>query len=135
MTQLAFIRLGAQPLIGGDGASPSRAIGLLQAAVEHPRHEYWADAPSPLTVRTLLAPGLVGHRQVTDSYLLGLAVARRARMATFDRGAIAFAEAQGLGKHVEWIGPPDSLQAPVVTYAERRKRTRHVARNRSPTHS
>jgi predicted nucleic acid-binding protein len=32
------------------------------------------------------ANGLVGHRQVTDAYLLGLALRHGGRLATFDQG-------------------------------------------------
>lgn len=129
-TQLAFIRLGAQPQIGGEGATPARAVSLLQAAVDHPRHEYWADAPSPLTLRTLQSPGLVGHRQVSDAYLLGLAVARRARMATFDRGLHSFADTLGLAKHIEWIGPATGVQEPAAKYTVRRQPARSGGRPR-----
>ena len=35
---------------------------------------------------------LVGHRQVTDSYLLGLAMRKNAKVATFDRGLASLLE-------------------------------------------
>lgn len=33
--------------------------------------------------------GVIGHRQVTDAYLAGLARARKGSLATFDRGLVA----------------------------------------------
>lgn len=33
--------------------------------------------------------GVIGHRQVTDAYLAGLARARKGSLATFDRGRVA----------------------------------------------
>lgn len=120
VTQLAFIRLGALPQIGGPDASPSRALDLLQVIVADPRHDYWSEAPSPLDLRSLRSVALVGHRQVTDAWLLGLAVERGASVATLDRGLHSFALAEGLGKHVEWIAPASAAHEPAAAYAPRR---------------
>ena len=54
---------------------------------------FWPDVLS-ITDEQLFKPAFVrGHRQVSDVYLLGLAVRRGGRLATFDRtiplGAVA----------------------------------------------
>lgn len=46
------------------------------------RHQFWAD-DVPFTAHTLV--GLIGHRQVTDSYLCSLALHRGGLLATYDR--------------------------------------------------
>lgn len=120
LTQLAFVRLGAMSQIGGPEASPARSLALLRAMVADPRHDYWDEAPSPLDLRSLQGPALAGHRQITDAYLLGLAAARHACIATFDRGLRSFAEAEGLGEHVEWIGPVPAAHQPSARYVARR---------------
>lgn len=43
--------------------------------------------------------GVIGHRQVTDAYLVALARGHRSRLATFDRGLAALH-----GDEVELLG-------------------------------
>ena len=45
-----------------------------------------------------------GHRQLTDVYLLGLAVANRGRLVTFDRSVPLKAVAGAEPRHLEVIG-------------------------------
>jgi toxin-antitoxin system PIN domain toxin len=59
---------------------------LLTAIAAHSRHEFWPDDLSYLDVSLA---GVVGHRQVTDAYLVARARARGARVATFDQGLAA----------------------------------------------
>jgi uncharacterized protein len=42
---------------------------------------------------------LFGHRQVTDAYLLGLAIKNKGRLVTLDRGIEVLA-GEGHGQHV-----------------------------------
>lgn len=116
LTQLAFVRLTSNPRVVGSAIAPADAMQALGAMTAAPHHEYWDDAPAPLRSATLGSAALVGHRQVTDAYLLDLAMVRSARLATLDRGLAAFAQALGLQRHVEWIGAPASVQEPVPTY-------------------
>ena len=57
-------------------------LGLIAAQ----EHEFWSDSV-PLAQVSLR--GVVGHRQVTDAYLAGLARARGGWLATLDRGMAA----------------------------------------------
>lgn len=50
------------------------------------QHTFWQDDVSPLDESRLDARALHGHREITDAYLLALAVARSGALATFDRG-------------------------------------------------
>jgi predicted nucleic acid-binding protein len=51
-----------------------------------PEHEFW---PDDLPYDASILRGVLGHRQVTDAYLVALARRRRARLATFDAGLVA----------------------------------------------
>lgn len=68
------------------GASTADARETLAAAAQHPRHVFWPDDVAYLDIRL---DGVIGHRQVTDAYLAGLARHRGGRLATFDRGLAA----------------------------------------------
>lgn len=70
-------------LLVRQGTSSSDAREALMALTGHPRHEQWLD---DLTYLEVDLSRVLGHRQVTDAYLAGLARARRGRVATLDHG-------------------------------------------------
>jgi len=57
------------------------ASALLAALHASPRCEFWAD---DISYQEADLRHVVGHRQVTDAYLVALAEARGGRLATFD---------------------------------------------------
>ena len=124
LTQLAFVRLTSNPKVVGSEITPAEAMQALAAMAAQTTHEYWADAPEPLQLATLQSAALVGHRQVTDAYLLGLAALRAQRLATLDRGLVSFAVGTGLAANVELVSAPSTVQQPVTRYAARRVKSR-----------
>lgn len=66
----------------------------LRAATAHESHEFWPDDVSLLDEHLVDATHVHGPRQLTDAYLLALAVARGGRLVTFD-GAIALTAVKG----------------------------------------
>ena len=59
-------------------------VTRLRAATEHGSHEFWADDQSVLDDKLIDASRVHGARQLTDVYLLALAVKHRGRLVTFD---------------------------------------------------
>ena len=87
LTQNGFIRILSQP--GYPRPVPvATAIGLLAHAANNALHSFWPDSVSLLDPTVVTATHIHGPRQLTDLYLLALAVAHRGCLATFD-GAIA----------------------------------------------
>ena len=86
LTQLGFIRLSSNPAAIPTAKSPHEAAGLLVRLVADSLHIYLDCLPPPAAEdwRDLFTT-LLGHQQVTDAYLLGLAAANRAVLVTFDR--------------------------------------------------
>jgi uncharacterized protein len=74
-----LLRFGAAPDAG-------TAVAVLKQLTQHPRHDFWGD---DISYTGILWTGVLGHRQVTDSYLAGLARHHGGRLATFDRGLAA----------------------------------------------
>jgi toxin-antitoxin system PIN domain toxin len=107
ITQLAFLRLSSNRQFVADAVSPGQALELLRQAVAAPGHAYWGECDAPTDNAVLALPGVVGHRQVTDSYLLSLAIAHQGRLATLDRGLVAFAKANRIDSAVELISGAD----------------------------
>ena len=83
LTQNGCLRIMAQPAY--PQAQPLAAIAsrLAQAAA-HPAHTFLADDYSLLSADPQLRQHLLGHRQITDCYLLGLAVRHQCRFVSFD---------------------------------------------------
>ena len=66
-----------------EGQSIASALQVLGGFASFPGHEFW---PDDLPYSSVSLVGVVGHRQVTDAYLAGLARARGGKIATFDSG-------------------------------------------------
>src|SRR6266566_1141111 len=85
LTENGFVRIISQPRYPKPVTSAA-AIALLHAATATALHEFW---PADIT---LLDPSMVdrsrvhGPRQLTDLYLLALAVNKGGCLATFDDG-------------------------------------------------
>ncbi len=59
-------------------------------------HEFWTD-DIPFIDAVPPSVLLVGHRQVTDAYLLGLATRNEGKLVTFDRAVSALLPPQSTG--------------------------------------
>lgn len=83
ITQAGFVRI-----ISGTGyAAPigtAQAVQLLGGATADPHHRFWPDDIA-LTGPQIDRTRLLSHNQVTDVYLLALAVAHGGRFVTFDQ--------------------------------------------------
>jgi hypothetical protein len=86
LTELGLVRLLSNPAFSRDALSPAEAIALLAENLTHPGHEFWPETVQVPAAVLRLEVALQGYRQVTDAYLLALAVHRKGVLATFDRG-------------------------------------------------
>lgn len=83
LTQNGCIRIMSQPAY--PGALPAAAVAARLASAAQTRwHEFWPDSVSLLDHELLNWNAILGSRQVTDVYLLALAVQHDARLVTFD---------------------------------------------------
>lgn len=83
ITQNGCLRVMSQP--GYPNPLPIAAVAeRLALAARHPAHEFWADEVSLLDPEVVDFERVHGPRQLTDVYLLALAVRRGGRFATFD---------------------------------------------------
>lgn len=92
LTQSGFVRVVSNPSFSRDAVSPAEASEQLALNLASPQHRF---VPASIAFAVAVAPfqaRLRGHQQVTDAYLLGLALHHGLRMATFDRGVAALAE-------------------------------------------
>ena len=95
ITQNGCVRIMSQP--GYPNALPAaRVAQRLREATETDFHLFVPGDVSLLDTSRFDAEQLLGHRQVTDAYLLGLAVENRWRFVTFD-GVIPVRVVRGAG--------------------------------------
>jgi toxin-antitoxin system PIN domain toxin len=86
ITQLGFVRISSNPKIIVHAVSPREAMATLERILAVSGHEFWSDDLPPTTAASFASLALVGHRQVTDAYLLALAQHHGGKLATFDQG-------------------------------------------------
>ena len=100
LTQLGFVRISSNPKFTKEAVSPKTALVLLERITNLKEHVFW---PDKLSCKDAMegAELIVGHQQLTDLYLLGLARSHDAILATYDRSA---ASAGVFRDHVELIG-------------------------------
>ena len=84
LTQNGYLRVRSQPDYP-HSLSLSEAFGQLQNATSTSYHQFIADDVSMLDDMLVDTRQLSGPRQLTDVYLLALAVAHDARLVTLDR--------------------------------------------------
>jgi hypothetical protein len=83
LTQNGCLRIMAQPAY--PQAQPLAAVAArLAQATAHPAHQFVADDYSLLDGAQIAWQSLLGHRQITDTYLLGLAVRHDCCFVSFD---------------------------------------------------
>jgi uncharacterized protein len=86
VTQLGFVRISSNPKIIPDAVSPREALEMLRRITALPGHVFWQDTITPLAETVFNSIALVGHRQLTDAYLLALAQHEGGKLATIDDG-------------------------------------------------
>jgi toxin-antitoxin system PIN domain toxin len=94
-TEAGFVLILSNPRFSAHAVSPSEAIEVLQASRQHTTHRFWAD---DLPVSEAIQPfqqRLVVHQQVTDAYLLGLALRKKGKLATLDEGIASLLPGNG----------------------------------------
>jgi len=85
-TQSALVRIVSQPAFAGRPLAIAEATELLLRNTSHPHHRY---LPLDFDFAHVLATctgGFMGHRQITDAWLLTTALRHGMKLLTFDSG-------------------------------------------------
>ena len=91
-TQAGFVRIVSNPAFSRDAVQPRDATQVLVANTAAEDHALWADDLGFADAVEFAGVRLIGHQQVTDAYLLGLAVRRDGVLATLDRQIVTLTE-------------------------------------------
>ena len=90
ISQNGFVRIISQPAYPKP-VPPLRAIEVLRDAAATEHHEFWPDDVSLVDPTRFAHDRIHGPRQLTDAYLLALAVRNEGRFVTFDNSVVASA--------------------------------------------
>jgi len=99
ITQNGFVRIVSQPRYPSPVA-PAKAVDVLGRACASQHHEFWPCEVSLVDEQVIDRTRVHGPRQVTDTYLLALAVGRGGRFVTFDRSVVLSAVSGATPAHL-----------------------------------
>lgn len=85
LTQAGFVRIVSNPAFSRDAVQPREAIQVLSANTAAKDHAFWRDEFPVADAVAFAGVRLMGHQQVADAYLLGLAIRRGGVLATLDQ--------------------------------------------------
>ena len=92
ITQAGFVRIVSNPAFSRDAVQPREAIQILSANTAAKDHDFWPDEIPLQDAVAFTGLRLMGHQQLTDAYLLGLALRRGGVLATLDQRIAALTE-------------------------------------------
>jgi hypothetical protein len=102
ITENGFIRVASHPNYPNRPGDVTAVLDTLRRLCETPGHHFWSEDISIL--RILEPDAIITHAQITDVYLLGLAVHKKGKLATLDQ-RIPVEAVRGGRKALELIIP------------------------------
>ena len=83
LTENGFIRIASHPNYPNRPGDVTAVLGIFRRLCETPGHHFWSE---DISILQIVEPdALITHAQITDVYLLGLAVHKRGKLATLDQ--------------------------------------------------
>jgi uncharacterized protein len=84
LTESGFVRVTTNPKYSGPNRTVAQARAILGELSKVSGYRYWPITESWVEVTAPFAPRIKGHQQVTDAYLLGMAIREEGTLVTFD---------------------------------------------------
>lgn len=97
LTESGFVRVTTNPAYRGPTRTVEQATAILAGFALHSGYRYWPIAEKWAVLTAPFSARLIGHQQVTDAYLLGLAVKQNGILVTFDKALRYLAGAEFSG--------------------------------------
>lgn len=86
LTEAGFLRVTTNPMFRPIPRTLEQATAVLQVLKGHSDFGFWEIRESWVTLTASFGARLTGHQQITDAYLLGLAIKEDGVLVTFDKG-------------------------------------------------
>ncbi len=84
-TENGVVRIMSSRGFSGAGIAPGSVVESLHSLIQHGKHRFVPDDVTLTDSQAITTPNLLASSQVTDSYLLAVAVKNDAVLATLDR--------------------------------------------------
>jgi hypothetical protein len=84
LTGAGFLRLLANPQVGS--LTVAEATDVFAALIDHPGYRFWPINDDWASLSAPFIERVFGHQQITDAYLLGLAIKEGGILVTMDKG-------------------------------------------------
>jgi toxin-antitoxin system PIN domain toxin len=91
LTEAGFVRVISNPAYQQPALGLAEVLAMLAAFRALPGHQFWAIDFGFEEALTPFAERFFGHQQVTDIYLLALAVRNKGKLVTLDQGFVSLA--------------------------------------------
>ncbi|MGZ8919545.1 MAG: TA system VapC family ribonuclease toxin [Limisphaerales bacterium] len=85
-TEAGFVRITSNPAFSIHSLRPTEAMKLLRENTVAEDHQFWPADFEVDAVNSTFRARMVNHQNLTDAYLLTLAIKRGGVLATFDTG-------------------------------------------------
>jgi uncharacterized protein len=95
ITENGVMRIVGHPRYPSSPGTPAAVAEIMAGFLALPGHEFWSDSLSLLDGGWVDRERLLDSAQVTDTYLVALAVAHGGKLATFDRQIVTDAVKDG----------------------------------------
>ena len=86
LTEIGFVRITTNPSFRPGPRTREKANSILKGLADRPGYRYWPLTEGWAALTAPFASRITGHQQVTDAYLLGMAIKEDGVLVTFDRG-------------------------------------------------
>ena len=102
LTENGFVRIASHPNYPNRPGDVTAVLAIFRRLSEAQGHHFWSE---DISILQILEPdAIITHAQVTDVYLLGLAVHKRGKLATLDQ-RIPVGAVRGGRKALELVIP------------------------------
>ena len=102
LTEAGFLRVTTNPSFKPIQRTIAQATAILQMLKDQAGFHYWEINRSWVDLTAPFSRRIVGHEQITDAYLLGLAIEQNGYLVTFDRAIVSLAGDE-FGKYIRLL--------------------------------
>lgn len=86
LTEAGYVRVTTNPAAHSGARTLAKSSAVLRELMREPGYCFWSITESWTTLTAAFSDRIFGHRQVTDAYLLGMAIKENGVLVTFDKG-------------------------------------------------
>jgi len=83
LSEAGFLRVSINPTVGK--LTRAQSTALLASMALHPGYRYWPICVEWASLAAPIQERVFGHQQITDAYLLGLAIKENGLLVTLDK--------------------------------------------------